>query len=86
MTTLKELRENWEYVPEGTRKTLVTHFEPLAGQVAISIMVEYEDGERYFDVIRYFKLGDDWVVSCDLKSDDAFAAFEKLGRVLHSLA
>jgi hypothetical protein len=86
MEELSKLRERWEFVPENTRKHLVTHFEPLAGQVAISIMVEYEDGERYFDVIRYFKLGDGWAVSCDLKSDDAFAAFEKLGRVLHSLA
>lgn len=83
--TLEQERESWEG-RENT--TLVTHFKLKHRDANISILVESAlDANKqgpvmYYDMIRYFKIGDDWVTSCDVRSGSAEDVFRKIAEVI----
>ncbi len=82
--TLQQERESWE---ERERMTLITHFDLPNRDASISILVESELAANdvpvlYYDMIRYFKIGDDWVTSCDIKSGSAHDVMRKIGEVI----
>jgi len=82
--TLQEERDSWES-KEGT--TLVTHFEMKHRAAHVSVLVEGVSGGNgettlYYDMIRYFKIGDDWVTSCDVRSGSAQDVFRKIGEIV----
>ena len=86
--TLQEERASWEgHIEDSPRKRLITHFEMKHLNAYVSIIVEGVSGANdqmtlYYDMIRYFKIGDDWVASCDVKSGDASKVFEKIGEII----
>lgn len=86
--TLQDERVKWEgHLSSKPNARLVTHFQVKPHDVYISIMVEGISGvddqmTLFYDMVRYFKIGDDWVTSCDVKSGDASDVFEKFGEVL----
>ncbi len=83
--TLKEERDSWE---SNEHMILVTHFEMKHRASHISILVEQELDAHdnaialYYDMIRYFKIGDDWVTSCDVKSGSAEDVFRKIAELV----
>ena len=82
--TLKEERDSWE---SNESKTVVTHFEMKHRASHVSILVEGVSGANdettlYYDLIRYFKIGDDWVTSCDIRSGSAHDVFRKIGELV----
>ena len=86
--TLQEERDQWEDRPhKNPRKTLVTHFEMKHRGSHITILVEGISGANdqmtlYYDMIRYFKIGDDWVTSCDVKSGNAHDIMRKFAELV----
>ncbi len=86
--TLQQERENWEgHIEDSPRKSLVTHFELPNRDAYLSIIVEGISGvddqmTLYYDMIRYFKIADDWVASCDIKSGSAHDVMRKIGEVI----
>jgi len=82
--TLQEERDSWE---NKERMTLVTHFKLKHRDACISVLVESHSGANgvptlFYDMIRYFKIGDDWVTSCDIKSGSAHDVLRKIGEVI----
>jgi hypothetical protein len=82
--TLQEERDGWE---SSDCKTLVTHFEMKHRAACVSILVEGLSGANgethlYYDMIRYFKIGNDWVTSCDVRSGSAHDIMRKIGEII----
>lgn len=82
--TLQEERESWE---SRKRMTQITHFEMAHRGTHITILVESELDARdnatlYYDLIRYFKIGDDWVASIDVKSGSAHDIMRKIAELI----
>ena len=86
--TLQQERESWEgHIEDSPHKRLVTHFELPGRDAYLSILVEGISGANdemtlYYDMIRYFKIGGDWVASCDIKSGSAQDVMRKIGDVI----
>ena len=82
--TLQEERDSWE---SNERMTQITHFEMKHRGSHITILVEGISGANdqmtlYYDMIRYFKIGDDWVTSCDVKSGNAHDIMRKFAELV----
>ena len=78
MSTLAEQRKRWEYVGDSNR-TVVKHFEPHKDQVWITILRESHDGNVLYDMVRYFRIGDDVVTSADLQRVDVIELIDFMG-------
>ena len=83
----KKLQEERDSGESNERKTVVTHFEMNHLASHISILVEgvsvgNDETTLYYDLIRYFKIGDDWVTSCDIRSGSAHDVFRKIGELV----
>ena len=82
--TLQEERDSWE---SSESKTQITHFEMKHREAYVTILVEGISGANdemtlYYDMIRYFKIGDDWVTSCDVRSGSAHDIMRKFAEVI----
>ena len=82
--TLQEERNDWE---PRQNQTLVTHFELPHLNAHVSILVEGLSGARgemtlYYDMIRYFKIRNEWFASCDVKSGSAQDVFRKIADIV----
>lgn len=82
--TLKEERDSWE---SNESKTQITHFEIKHREAYVTILVEgvsagNGDTALYYDMIRYFKIGDDWVTSCDVRSGSAHDIMRKFAEII----
>ena len=82
--TLKEERDSWE---SNESKTQITHFEIKHREAYFTILVEgvsgaNDDTTLYYDMIRYFKIGNDWVTSCDVRSGSAHDIMRKFAEII----
>jgi hypothetical protein len=53
----------------------------------VTILVEgvsgaNDDTTLYYDMIRYFKIGNDWVTSCDVRSGSAHDIMRKMAEII----
>lgn len=83
--TLQEERNDWE---PRKNQTLVTHFELAHRNAHVSILVESgldvnkQGPVLYYDMIRYFKIRNEWFASCDIKSGSAQDVFRKIADIV----
>ncbi len=82
--TLQEERDSWE---SRDRMTQITHFEMKHREAYVTILVEgvsdaNDQTTLYYDMIRYFKIGDDWVTSCDVRAGSAHDIMRKFAEII----
>ena len=73
-TELQDLRDRWEYKAQAVEHFMVDNY------LRVSVVTR----ENGYDVLRYFPLGQQWNVSCDLEAGSASDMLSTLNTALKS--